>query len=384
VTDQPCPPVAWTRRRATDAIVSLAMAVLSGLTIWGRFSGGESSALHAVDIGIAVVATALTPLLLRRPVAGTLAVTLLAALSPAATPQATLGALYVARFRSFRTALGVAVLGVAAQAIQGLLRPHGGLSFGWWLLLVAAAYAALIAWGALWQANHALVQSLREQARRAETEQAHRLAEARALERNRIAREMHDVLAHRLSLLATYAGALEYRPDAPPEQLSRAAAVVRDGAHQALDELREVITVLREDTDDVARPQPVLTDLPLLLDESRDAGVHIELVDRLSTSDPVPNLVGRTAYRVVQEAVTNARRHAPGQAVRVELHGKPGARLAIDIRNRLTRDAPMPVATATGTGLIGLAERVQLAGGELDHAASPDEFHVHAWLPWPR
>src|SRR5207248_4347589 len=69
-------------------------------------------------------------------------------------------------------------------------------------------------------------------------------------ERTRIAREMHDVLAHRLSLLATYAGAIEYRPDAPPEQVARAAGVVRAGAHQALDELREVITVLREDDGD--------------------------------------------------------------------------------------------------------------------------------------
>ena len=124
------------------------------------------------------------------------------------------------------------------------------------------AEAALVGWGELSQARQALLQSLREQAHRAESEQASRVAEARAAERASIAREMHDVLAHRLSLLATYAGALEYRPDAPPEQLARAAGVVRAGVHQALDELREVIGVLRDDDPAaVARPQPGLSDL---------------------------------------------------------------------------------------------------------------------------
>ena len=107
------------------------------------------------------------------------------------------------------------------------------------------AYAALLGFGALTQARAALLISLRDRARRAEAEQDRRVAEARVAERARIAREMHDVLAHRLSLVATYAGALEYRPDASREQLAAAAGIVRDGVHQALDELREVVTVLR-------------------------------------------------------------------------------------------------------------------------------------------
>jgi signal transduction histidine kinase len=147
-----------------------------------------------------------------------------------------------------------------------------------------------------------------------------------------------------------------------------------------------VITVLREDDaieEEENRPQPVLADLVRLLDESRDAGVHIELMNGLSTSDVVPNTVGRTAYRVVQEAVTNARRHAPGQVVRVELHGHPGARLAIEVRNLIAAAPSMRSPGGTGTGLIGLAERVQLSGGELEHVASEHEFRLHAWLPWP-
>jgi signal transduction histidine kinase len=214
-----------------------------------------------------VAACALLPVLLRWPVPGALALAVLAAVSPAATPAATFGTLYVAQRRRFAVAAAVGAAGVVAGAVQGLWRPIGGLPYIWWLVLVVAAEAALVGWGQLTQARHALIASLQERARRAEAEQGRRVAEARAAERTGIAREMHDVLAHRLSLLATYAGAIEYRPDAPPEQVARAAGVVRAGAHQALDELREVITVLREDDgpgdgDAGQRPQPGLADLP--------------------------------------------------------------------------------------------------------------------------
>src|SRR5262249_31767923 len=158
----------------------------------------------------------------------------LAALSPAATPAATAGTMMTAQRRDFRTAVCVGLVGFAAHAVQGAWRPINGLSYLWWLVLVVVAHAALVGWGALSQARAGLIASLCERAERAEAEQGRRVAEARALERIRIAGEMHDVLAHRLSLLATYAGALEYRPDSPPEQLSRAAGVIRTGVHEAL------------------------------------------------------------------------------------------------------------------------------------------------------
>jgi signal transduction histidine kinase len=194
---------------------------------------------------------------------------------------------------------------------------------------------------------------------------------------------MHDVLAHRLSLVATYAGALEYRPDATPEQVSRAAGVVRAGIHQALDELRTVITVLRDEDDDRdGRPQPALTDVPCLVDESRGAGAAIRLDNRVAEAADVPPVAGRTAYRIVQEGLTNARKHAAGQPVIVVLDGSPGERLSIDIRNPVAagRTASM---VGTGAGLVGLTERVQLAGGELDHQVTAGEFRLSAWLPWP-
>jgi signal transduction histidine kinase len=390
-------PGEWPARRgpgfAVTAGVIGAIGALTAATIWGEFSSHTATSLLVLDVAVGVTACALLPVLLRWPVPGALALAALAAVSPAATPAATFGTLYVAQRRRFAVAAAVGAAGVVAGAVQGLWRPIGGLPYIWWLVLVVAAEAALVAWGQLTQARHALIASLQERARRAEAEQGRRVAEARAAERTRIAREMHDVLAHRLSLLATYAGAIEYRPDAPPEQVARAAGVVRAGAHQALDELREVITLLREDDSpgdggagDGAeqRPQPGLADLPRLVEESRDAGARVQLDDRVADPGALPGAAGRTAYRVVQEGLTNARKHAPGEQVRVVIDGRPGDRLLIDIRNPLgDGHAAPPAITGSGTGLIGLTERVRLAGGKLDHQVTDGEFRLSARLPWP-
>lgn len=136
---------------------------------------------------------------------------------PTATPTATAGALLVAQQYRWGVAAGVGPAGVAAHTGQGLLHPTPGLSYGWWLVLVVAVYAALVAWGALARSRRALIGSLR-----AEADQAQRVAAARAHERTMIARGVHDVLAHRLSPLVTYAGALEFRPDSAPALRARA------------------------------------------------------------------------------------------------------------------------------------------------------------------
>ncbi len=357
------------------------------MTVWGLYSSGETAAWLALDIAVGGVSCGLLPGLMRWPVVGALALAVLAALSPAATPPATVGVLHVAQRRRFPVAVAVATVGVITHATRDLWRPLAGLSFVWWLVLVIIAHAALVGWGALSQARQALIASLCERANRAEAEQGRRVAEARAAERTQIAREMHDVLAHRLSLLATYAGALEYRPDAKPELVSRAAAVVRTGAHDALSELRDVIAVLRDNGqaggEGGQRPQPALADLPELIEESRDTGTHVELDNRLAEAGGPPNVIGRTAYRVVQEALTNARKHATGEPVRIVLSGTPGTRLTIDINNRMPGHTTATNAVpGSGTGLVGLTERVRLAGGELDHHATDGEFRLHAWLPW--
>ncbi|NUW33092.1 sensor histidine kinase [Nonomuraea sp. SMC257] len=370
-----CPP-------RTVAVASMAAGVgaVTGVSLWGR-AGGP---LWPLDVAVAAASVVAALTQLWWPARGALAAALLATLSPVATPAATTGALQVAQRRRFPVAAAVAAAGMAAHLVQGLWRPSSGISLGWWLLLVCASYAALLGWGALARSRRALLASLRERARRAEAEQGRRVAEARMAERRELAREMHDVLAHRLSLVATHAGALEYRPDSSPEQLARAAGVIRTGVHQALEELRQVIGLLREDDDllDELQPRPTLADLPRLLGEAREAGQVVRVNDGTGGASP-PATAGMTGYRVVQEGLTNARKHAPGQPVEVALSGAPGTRLLIDIRNPLPAPGSAPAVPGGGVGLVGLTERVRLAGGQLDHQSTGEEFRLHAWLPWP-
>src|SRR3984885_2352846 len=335
---------------------------LTAAALWGQASGDISSTLLIFDIAVGLASCALLPVLLRWPVPGALALAVLAALSPAATPASTYATLHVSLRRRFPVAAAVAGAGALALLTRELWRPAGSLSSLWWVVLVLVAEAALVGWGELSQARQALLQSLREQAHRAESEQASRVAEARAAERASIAREMHDVLAHRLSLLATYAGALEYRPDAPPEQLARAAGVVRAGVHQALEELRAALGVLRDDDDfDGKHPLPGLADLDGLIAETRDAGTAVDVTRRVTRQEDLPGGLGRPPYRGGQGGLTNARKHAPGRPVRVVLAGKPGGRLVVELANPV--GPADPVINGSGTGLIGLTERVRLGGG---------------------
>src|SRR5262249_23771361 len=125
-------------------------------------------------------------------------------------------------------------------------------------------------------------------------------------------------------------------------------------------------------------------DLPRLVEESRDAGARVQLDDRVADPGALPGAAGRTAYRVVQEGLTNARKHAPGEPVQVVVGGRPGGGLLIEIRDPLVSGrAAGRVSGGSGTGVMGLTERVRLAGGELDHEAIDGEFRLSARLPWP-
>jgi signal transduction histidine kinase len=373
-------------KRESTALLVGAVGVLVAATLVG-----QHDRLFGFDVAVGAASLGVSVLLPRRPVLATLLLDVLAALSPAGTPAATTGTLWVAHRRPFRTACAVAGAGIVAHAVRGAWRPIGGLPYAWWLVLVVVAHAGLLGWGSFSRARIALIASLRERAERAEAEQGRRVAEARVLERTRIAREMHDVLAHRLSLIATYAGALEYRPDSPPEQLAKAAGVIRTGVRQALDELRDVLAVLRDDDEpddepDDSGPQPVYADLPRLLDEARDAGTPVELSDRTTRPGQLPITLSRTVYRVVQEGLTNARKHAPGSPVGLVLTGAPGDRLEIDLRNPTPRGLPGNGETSipgAGVGLVGVAERVRLAGGGIEHGVSGAEFRLRVWLPFP-
>ncbi|WP_308164772.1 sensor histidine kinase [Nonomuraea sediminis] len=239
-----------------------------------------------------------------------------------------------------------------------------------------AIVLTVFAWGVVVRARRQLVWSLRQRADLA-------AEEAKRLERERIAREMHDVLAHRISMLSLHAGALEFRPDAPPEEIARAAGAIRGSAHQALQDLREVIGVLRaagsasSDEQVPDRPQPTLADLSALAEECRGAGMKVTLSE---LPEGVPEGLGRNAYRIVQEALTNARKHAGGAPATVTVSGKQGEGLTVEVRNPVGVRHRIPGA---GAGLIGLTERAELAGGRLEHGPTPGgDFMVRAWLPW--
>src|SRR5438034_5768492 len=290
----------------------------------------------------------------------------------------------IAAYRRWQAAVLIAAAQVALLPLEYAVDPQGHNSLTLYYLTGTLGLAVVVAWGMFRRSRR---QAQRERTRRAEAEEQLRIEQIRYAERTRIAREMHDVLAHRISLLSLHAGALEFRPDAPPEEVARAAAVIRASAHQALEDLRAVIGVLRDGADGEAPqpPQPTLAALPGLLEESRAAGMRLHADVRVADLAAVPDSVGRHALRIVQEALTNARKHAPSAAVELRLEGAPGEGLAIEVRN------PAPVLAAgepeipgAGTGLVGLAERATLSGGHLEHGLEPDgDFRLRAWLPWP-
>ncbi|MFJ3901735.1 sensor histidine kinase [Streptomyces sp. NPDC090025] len=298
---------------------------------------------------------------------------------------ALLGALFsVAVRRPFREIAWIGLLAVASSVAQAFLRPDPttapvlNIGIGTVLILLVTA------WGMLVRSRRQLVEALRDRAVRAEAEAELRAQQAQQLAREAIAREMHDVLAHRLTLLSVHAGALEFRPDAPPEQIARAAGVIRDSSHEALQDLRQIIGVLRSPDEGAEdRPQPTLATLDSLIDEVREAGMKVVLDSTVTDPDTVPVATGRTVYRIAQEALTNARKHAPGAEVTVTVRGRRGDGLTVDVHNPAPA-GPVPPVPGSGQGLIGLTERATLAGGRMTHGADPDGgFALHAWLPWP-
>lgn len=280
--------------------------------------------------------------------------------------------------------VGLCVLGLSfvASFVNVSLHPDPHAPFLVMFLLSAVFQGAVAGWGISVQHRRQLFASLRERAVHAEAEAELRAEHAQHRVRESIAREIHDVLGHRLSLLSVHAGALEYRPDAPAEEVARSAKVIRESAHQALQDLREVIGVLRAPVGEL--PQPTLADLAQLVEEARDAGVVVEFVDE--HTGQVPERTGRTAYRVVQEALTNARKHAPGADTRVRILGAPGEGLSVSVTNgppAPVSEGGAPTAAGSGQGLIGLSERVSLALGRLEYGTTENGgWNLTAWLPW--
>jgi signal transduction histidine kinase len=367
-----------------DTFVFLAAALIGALAADASAQAGNSEAVILADQLLGAAACCALWVRRRAPVLLAASMVAVSAVAPAAGGALMLSLFSLAVHRPFRPVAVLGVLAMVSGAIQAFLRPDPSVSFLASTVAGVVLVLLMVGWGMLVRARRQLVIALRERARRAEAEAALRAEQAQRLAREAIAREMHDVLAHRLTLLSVHAGALEFRPDAPPAEVGRAAGVIRESAHEALQDLRQIIGVLRApgDSDGPDRPQPTLATLEALVGESREAGMRVTLDNAVADPDGVPAATGRTAYRIAQEGLTNARKHAPGTDVTLSLSGGPGEGITVQVDN----EAPageVPKVPGSGQGLIGLTERATLAGGRLEHGVRGDGgFRVRAWLPW--
>jgi signal transduction histidine kinase len=227
-------------------------------------------------------------------------------------------------------------------------------------------------------ARHEMLQALRDRAERAERERYLLAEQARTEERARLAGEMHDVVTHRVSLMVLQAGALGVT--ATDEATRQAAEELRAAGVQALDELRDLVGILR--TAPEGDQAPPGSGLGELVAESTAVGIPAELVQEGDPALASP-VVGRTAYRIVREALTNVRKHAPGAHVVVRVsYGESQVRLSI--RNTAAAAPPANglAATGSGLGLAGLRQRIELVRGTLRASGTPDGgFYVEATMP---
>ena len=262
---------------------------------------------------------------------------------------------------------------------------------GWWLhgyarpgllsgVLVSAAFtAAAVAVDAAGSRRRAQ-QAAAGQAERAELEQARRTV---LEERAKIARELHDVVAHHMSLIAVRAETAPYRLAGLPGPVAEEFGSLSGAAREALADMRRLLGVLRQDEPAALAPQPHLADLPVLVEAARQAGVAVALSSP-PACDRVPAGIGVCAYRIVQESLSNASRHAPGAAVTVSVDHDAGAVL-LRVANGPGQNPDPPASWPTagaGQGLAGMRERVALLGGSLSAGRSPDGgFVVSAVLP---
>jgi signal transduction histidine kinase len=344
----------------------------------------------AADLAVGVVSTVVTMVWRRRfPVAVALVTNVVSVVSFSSTGAASLALTSLATRRRWREIVPVTAVVVATIPATVAINPVPGPDPRVDAAVVVVVVMLMIAAGLYVGSRRELLETLRSRAEIAEAEQSAKVAQARSAERTRIAREMHDVLAHRISLVTMHAGALAYRDDLPPERVRESARTIQETAHQALEELRDVLGVLREDPGDAAPelPVPTAADLDALVADWRQAGMRVVLdVDGDLTT--IPATVGRTVFRVAQEALTNAHKHASATSVRVEVAVEAGAGVRVAVTNPLpvgSEQASPFAGVGSGLGLVGLRERVELAGGRLRHGVTARDrtFSLDAWLPWP-
>ena len=280
-----------------------------------------------------------------------------------------------------RRALLAAGLAAVALSVAVGLQPERVATASTW---VASLLAVAVAW--LWGENlrnrRARWAAMEERARRLEAEREERDRQAVTAERLRIARELHDVVAHSMSVIAVQSGVANHVIDSRPAQARQALATIEATSRGALVELRRLLGVLRQGDDPVAslEPNPGMAELGRLADQIRSAGVEVELKVEGEPGDLPPG-VDLSAFRIAQEGLTNVLKHGGGVA-RVLVRYSPGA-VAVEIADDGRAGAGEAPAEGTGHGLIGMRERVAVFGGELTAGPVPGGgYRMAARLPY--
>jgi signal transduction histidine kinase len=389
-TNPPTPRHRWLRRGRFDlveiadvitALICFAIAN-AALTMDNAHHGHQPTGLAVL---LAFVTCAPLALRTRFPLIAWVASALAIIVTSAVIPSAIPGAAYLA--------VAVLVNGLCLYAVTVRCRPRITIA----ATALTVAGAAVLDPGSTVAAVFLIaippllgtVARVRRSGQRLLAEQEVRHSGERALleERQRIARELHDVVAHHMSVIAIQAEAAPYKTADPPPELVESFGDIRSSALAGLAELRRVLGVLRTGGRDTA-PQPGLEELDTLLDSARSGGVSVAVT---SSGDPtaLPEGVDLSAYRIVQEALSNAMRHAPGSHVQVHVAYRPEA-LALEVCNDAAPLAPALVATGDraaggGHGIIGMRERAVMLGGSLDAGPTEDGgFQVTAVLPISR
>jgi signal transduction histidine kinase len=355
------------------------------VVVWQSLAGTEwreHRTLFFAEIVLGVAAFVLVHFRRRAPVRIALVIAAMSALSGIAAGPATLAAVSVATRRDVRQVLVVGVANFAAAQTWTTLAPFENNDELVTMLVNLAVNAGMMGWGLYIGTRREVMWNLRTRVERAETEQDLRLAQARSTERARIAREMHDVLAHRITQVSMQAGALAFRDDLDGDRLREGLGQIQGQANDALHELRDVLGVLREDDPGplTARPQPTYDDIAALVDEAKTLGLDVDWTDDVDAATPVPPATGRTVYRIVLEGITTVRKHAPGSEVAISSTGDPSTGITVVLANPI--GDRVSAAPGAGLGLVGLRERAELRGGRLDQRTEGATFVLEAWLPW--
>ncbi|HWS38389.1 MAG TPA: histidine kinase, partial [Actinoplanes sp.] len=265
---------------------------------------------------------------------------------------------------------GTVLAGIVMALADPRRRPldDSDVSLVLYALMSVLTLFAVIAWHQRGTARRQLAQAQRD----VELVQAQR---ALVEERNRIARELHDVVAHSMSVIHMQATSAEYRiRDLDPESRAEFGRIAA-GTRRALREMRQLLALLREeDAESELQPMPDLEHLADLADSARRGGVPVELdVPAGLSAVDLPDTVGLAAYRIVQESLSNVVRHAPGAPTRVTV-AVAGGELVVEVSNGLPAQVPRPIEDGAGTrhGLVGMRERARLAGGAVRTGARPE------------